>query len=132
MSSALTVLYAEDDPDIQMIASMALEDIGGLKVHLCNDGNQAITDYPQVAPDIVLLDVMMPDKDGPSALNELQARYGAQLPPVIFITAKASAKEVDRLKSLGACGVITKPFDPMSLADEVTSLYKEFNDAAKQ
>lgn len=125
MEKQLRVLYAEDDPDIQMIASMALEDIGGLNVHLCADGNEAIEQYAEIQPDVLLLDVMMPDKDGPAALSELQTIYGDKLSPTIFITAKASSKEVERLLSFGACGVITKPFDPMALAEEVTALYEK-------
>ena len=125
MSQPLTIVYAEDDPDIQMIATIALKDIGGFEVHICNDGNEAIEKLNTVEPDLILLDVMMPIKDGPTALQELIKIHGNNLAPVVFITAKASSKEVDKLIELGAVGVITKPFDPMSLAKEVTALIQE-------
>lgn len=126
MTQHLTILYAEDDPDIQMIASMALEDIGGFNVYLCNNGEEAVqlVTTRQVKPNLILLDVMMPQKDGPTALLELQSAMGSELPPVVFITAKASASEVERLIALGAHSVITKPFDPMTLADEVASCWE--------
>ncbi|RTE86583.1 MULTISPECIES: response regulator [Gammaproteobacteria] len=125
MSETLSIVYAEDDPDIQMIATIALKDIGGFEVHICNDGNEAIEKLNTIKPDLILLDVMMPKKDGPTALHELKQIHGSNLPPVVFITAKASSKEVDKLIELGAVGVITKPFDPMSLAQEVTALIQE-------
>lgn len=125
MKTSLTILYAEDDQDIQMIASMALSDIGGFKVHLCNNGAEALEQAPLIQPDLILLDVMMPQMDGPSALVALQQSLGDELPPVVFITAKASSQEITRLMGMGASNVITKPFDPMTLADNVMDCWRE-------
>lgn len=122
VNTSITVLYAEDDPDIQMIATMALEDIGGLQLHLCNNGCEALALLESMTPDVILLDVMMPKMDGPTALKELQKRHGDNLPPVAFITAKASSQETDRLLALGAVAVITKPFNSATLADDVVAL----------
>lgn len=124
MSLNLTILYAEDDPDIQMIASMALSDIGGFTVFLCNNGEEAIQQTLALKPDLILLDVMMPQKDGPTAFLELQQQLGDDMPPVVFITAKASAQEGERLLQLGATDIITKPFDPMTLADDISACWE--------
>jgi CheY-like chemotaxis protein len=91
LTSKLTVLYAEDDPDIQMIASMALGDIGGFNVSLCENGEEAVAQALTVKPDLILLDVMMPKMDGPAAFLKLQSLLGDTIPPVVFITAKASS-----------------------------------------
>lgn len=119
MKTSIKIVYAEDDPDIQMIATMALEDIGGHSLHLCNNGVEAVAMLERIQPDLILLDVMMPEMDGPTAFIELKKRHGDSLPPTVFITAKASHQETSRLMELGATDVITKPFDPMSLADDV-------------
>ncbi|EGN75884.1 response regulator with CheY-like receiver [Idiomarina sp. A28L] len=124
MKTPLTVLYAEDDPDIQMIASMALEDIGGFELHFCNDGREVVAKLENLQPDLILLDVMMPNMDGPTAFKELKKRHCDNLAPVVFITAKASSHEIARLMAMGAIGVITKPFDPMTLADNVMTYWK--------
>lgn len=124
MKTSLIVVYAEDDPDIRMIASMALEDIGGFELHFCNNGREAVAKLEDLQPDLILLDVMMPEMDGPTAFKELQNRHGDELPPVVFITAKASSQETSRLMELGATSVITKPFDPMTLAENVMACWE--------
>lgn len=125
LSEPLTILYAEDDPDIQMIGSMALADIGGFQLHLSNNGAEAVIAVDSVNPDLILLDVMMPQMDGPSALEALREKLGDKLPPVVFITAKASSQEIERLMALGATDVITKPFDPMTLADDIMRCWRQ-------
>lgn len=72
MKTSITIVYAEDDPDIQMIAEMALADIGGHKIHLCNNGVEAVAMLERIQPDLILLDVMMPEMDGPTAFIELK------------------------------------------------------------
>ena len=123
--SSLKILYAEDDPDIQMIASMALEDIGGFTLRICDNGSEVLGAYQEYQPDLILLDVMMPEIDGPMALAQLQERFANSLPPVVFITAKASTQEIERLMALGATAVITKPFNPMTLADDVQGIWSK-------
>jgi CheY-like chemotaxis protein len=72
-------------------------------------------------PDAILLDVMMPDLDGPSTLAELRADPATRAIPVLFLTAKTQAAERSRLVELGADGILTKPFDPLKLAGEVAA-----------
>jgi two-component system OmpR family response regulator len=117
------VLYVEDDADIRTIASLALETVGGLTLQACASGAEALAQAAAFAPDLLLLDVMMPCMDGPTTLSRLRELPVTRDVPVIFMTAKVQASEVQHYKSLGALGVISKPFDPMTLAKEVQALW---------
>ncbi len=116
------VLYVEDEPDIQTIAQIALETIGGFTVRTCSSGHEALSAAPGFAPDCILLDVMMPGMDGPSTLAALRMLPVCADVPVIFITAKVQPAEVAHYKALGALDVIAKPFDPMTLAATVRKI----------
>lgn len=125
MASALsTILYIEDEPDIQTVAKLALEMVGGYIVHTANNGTEGLRLYQQVKPDLVLLDVMMPGMDGQEILSAIRALPEGKHQPVIFITAKAQPNEIKNYMALGASGVIQKPFDPIMLAAEVHQLWQ--------
>ena len=120
------ILYVEDDADIQTVAQIALEVVGGFSLKTCSSGAQAITEVSNgFVPDLLLLDVMMPNMDGPTTLAELRKLAVTQATPVIFMTAKVQSSEMEFYKSLGAIGVIAKPFDPMELSTQVRSLWQE-------
>lgn len=112
------ILYVDDDPDIREVALMALELDGGLEVRACASGADALAQAPTFKPALILLDVMMPQMDGPATLAGLRADPRTAGVAVVFITARTQTAEVERLKGLGALGVIPKPFDPMTLADQ--------------
>jgi CheY-like chemotaxis protein len=115
------ILYVEDEPDIRAVAKLAIEAVGGLGLELCSSGAEAIgrLESGGVPPQLVLLDVMMPDMDGPTTLRRLRGIAGLETLPVMFMTAKIRSSEVAQLKALGAVDVIAKPFDPMTLADDI-------------
>ena len=115
----MKVLIVDDEPDIRRIAKLGLARVGGMEVVEATNGTEALARAREDHPDAVLLDVMMPGLDGPSTLARLREDPATSAIPVVFLTAKAIATEVDRLKSLGAAGVLTKPFDPMTLAREL-------------
>ncbi len=119
------VLYVEDDADIRAIAELALQDVGGFSAKLCSSGAEAVEVAPGFQPDLILLDVMMPEMDGPETLKALRKIEATQTTPVIFMTARIQRTEIDEYLSLGALGVIPKPFDPMTLADEIRRIYQE-------
>lgn len=125
MSELKRILYVEDDPDIQMVAQMALEVVGSFTLRTCSSGQEAIQAAADFAPDLILLDVMMPHMDGPSTPAQLRQLPATATTPVIFMTAKVQAAEVTYYKSLGAVGVIAKPFDPMALAQQVHQSWQE-------
>jgi CheY-like chemotaxis protein len=124
MTDALKkILYVEDETDIQTVAKLALETVGGFEVMICSSGAEALEKAPLFKPDILLLDVMMPGMDGPDTLVALLSNESMKTTPAIFLTAKAMPAEVERYKKLGALDVIPKPFDPMTLADQVKAIW---------
>ncbi|HQT02483.1 MAG: hypothetical protein B7Z05_07765 [Thiotrichales bacterium 32-46-8] len=119
MSELQRILYIEDEADIRTVALLALEVVGGFTVKACASGQEALAEAEAFAPDLILSDVMMPEMDGPTTFKALKALPSLSHVPVIFMTAKVQADEIDYFKSLGVSDVIAKPFDPMTLADQV-------------
>jgi len=115
----MKVLVVDDEPDIRRIARLGLSRVGGMEVVEATNGIEGLARAKAERPDAILLDVMMPGLDGPSTLARLREDPDTASMPVVFLTAKAIAAEVDRLRGLGAAGVLTKPFDPMTLAREL-------------
>lgn len=125
MSELKKILYVEDQKDIQMIARVALESISHYEVKICDGGEQALDCMAKCSPDLILLDVMMPGIDGPGTMIEMRKREELQSIPVIFMTAKVLPNEVDELMSLGALGVISKPFDPVTLGSQIQEIWDQ-------
>ena len=119
MSELRRVMCVEDDPDIRMIIEFSLSTLGGYQVCLCAEGRAALAQAPHFKPDLVLLDVMMPGLSGPETLAGLRKQAGMAGVPVIFMTAKAMPDEVEELLQYGATGVIVKPFDPVTLPQDI-------------
>jgi CheY-like chemotaxis protein len=119
------ILYVEDEPDIQAVARIALETVGGFSIKICQHGQQALAEAAEFKPDLLLLDVMMPDMDGPTTLAELHKQPELANIPAIFMTAKVQPQEVAQLRTMGAVDVITKPFDPMTLSDQIRKIWAE-------
>ena len=121
------ILYVEDDPDIQTVARMALEMVGGYTLEVCSSGDEAIVKGPDFNPDLILLDVMMPGMDGPTTLASLREIPQLEKTTAIFMTAKVMPSDLQRYKELGAADVIPKPFDPMTLAQQVREIWSADN-----
>jgi len=119
-----TILLVEDNHDIRTIVKAALESVGGFEVRACESGAEALAAVAGFAPQLILLDVMMPDLDGPGVLVRLRERPDTKGIPVVFLTAKATKDEVERLRALGAADVLTKPFDPMTLHERVKAAWE--------
>lgn len=117
------ILYVEDEPDIQAVAQIALESVGGFTLKICSDGLSALEEATDFAPDLLLLDVMMPGMDGPTTLSELRKIPALNQTPAIFMTAKVQSHEVEELINLGAIAVIAKPFDPMTLSSQIMEIW---------
>ncbi len=116
------VLLIDDDPNIRMVAQIGLEDVGGWQVFAASNGQDGLALAEKHLPDVILLDVMMPTMDGPTTLSRLRSIPALAQMPVIFLTAKVQKNEVAHYLSLGAKGVITKPFDPLTLPKEIIAL----------
>lgn len=124
MNTLKRLLYVEDEPDIRAVAQVALQHIGGFDLKVCESGEQAVREAVAFSPDMVLLDVMMPGMDGPGTLRALRALPELQAVPMAFMTAKVQPDEVAQFVAMGAVDVIAKPFDPMTLADQVRALWE--------
>ena len=125
MTTLQRILYVEDEADIRAVAQLALESVGGFTVKTCSSGEEALREVEAFAPELILLDVMMPGMDGPSTLRALRNIPALAEVPVAFMTAKVQPAEIEYFRSLGARDVIPKPFDPMTLADQVRSIWKD-------
>lgn len=123
MTETLKILYVDDEDDIREIAVMALELDSEISVRNCESGIEALTVAAEWHPDLILLDVMMPGMDGPETLEQLRQAPETAAIPVIFITARTQPDDIKRFMSLGAAGVISKPFDPMSLGEQARALF---------
>jgi CheY-like chemotaxis protein len=119
-----TVLYVDDEPDIREIVGLALGLVEGLNVELCESGERALQRLPDITPDLVLLDVMMPGTDGPTTLKRMRADPRFANIPVVFVTAKAMPAEVARFRELGAVAVIAKPFDPLQFGQQIVAIWE--------
>lgn len=117
--TTLRILHVDDESDIREVVEISLGLDPGLATRSCGSGEEALAAAIDWQPDIILCDVMMPVMDGPATLMRLRENALTANIPVIFMTARAQTRELDRFRSLGALGVIPKPFDPMTLAASV-------------
>ena len=117
----MTVVLAEDDPDIQLVARLALKRAGFI-VTVVSNGQEAIETVRRQPPDVVLLDWMMPELDGLETCRRLKADPQTAGIPVVFLTAKSQEAEIQRGLSLGASGYVTKPFDALTLGDQIKEI----------
>lgn len=116
------LLIIDDDEDIREVATLILESLAEFDVVAASSGLAGLASAGSELPDVILLDVMMPGLDGPSTLARLRGSNTTRAIPVIFLTAKVQAADRKRLSELGAAGIIAKPFDPMSLADDIFAI----------
>ena len=117
------ICYVEDDEDIQRIVRMSLERVGKMTVALVTDPTQALATIAEFRPDLVMLDWMMPVMDGPTLFRQMKLRPETAALPVVFITARASPRDLEELKALGAAGTISKPFSPKDLPEQLKAIW---------
>ena len=119
------VCYVEDDEDIQRIVRVSLERIGKMTVELVTDPMVAIGAITSFKPDLVMLDWMMPGMDGPTLFRKMKQLPEVSALPVVFITAKATQRDMDELIALGAAGAISKPFSPKDLPEQLRAIWSK-------
>ena len=115
------ILVIDDEADIRVVSRMSLEKVGGWEVLEADSGARGIELAEAERPDAILLDAMMPEMDGPATIQKLKAAVATREIPVVFLTAKLQPAERERYVELGAVGVLAKPFDPMTLPDDVAA-----------
>jgi CheY-like chemotaxis protein len=118
-----SLVFVDDDEDIREIVGMALGLDGTLDVTTTPGGEHALAMMRARRPDLVVMDVMMPGMDGPAVLDRMRADASLRHIPVIFMTAKSDPADTARFRQLSAIGVISKPFDPMTLGAQVRALW---------
>ncbi len=116
------VLIVDDDDDIREVAQAALRWVGGWQVDAARSGQEALALAAEIHPEVILLDVMMPDMDGPTTLGRLRDEAETTGIPVILLTAKTPSRQEADWAALGVVGMIAKPFDPMALPGQVARL----------
>lgn len=125
MSSQLKkILLVEDDPDIQLITRLGLELAGGYEVRVCASGAEAAQSAAAYAPDLILLDMMMPGMDGLATMDALRKLPGLAATPMVFFTANTQQQVRQDLLHRGALGVIIKPVEPNSLVAQIQALWQ--------
>lgn len=118
------ILLVEDEEDIRAVAEIALESVGGFELKVCASGAEALESIAGFAPQLIVLDVMMPGMEGPETLREIRKLPEYTLTPAVFMTAKVQADEIRSYLAGGAAGVIPKPFDPMTLSDRILEIWQ--------
>lgn len=128
MTELSKILYAEDEPDVQTVVELTVQAMSEYQIRICDNGKKLLECVDEYNPDLILLDVMMPEMDGPTTFKHLQLKESTKDIPVIFMTAKAQVQEVEIFKETGVLGVITKPFDPMNLCEEIREIWSKNNE----
>ena len=118
----MKVLIIDDDDDIRLITSMSLGLLGGATVFEANNGADGVAKAQEHSPDVILLDMIMPEMDGAQTISMLRNNEQTAAIPVIFITTRAFDDDIEQMLRMGAKAVLTKPFDPTSLATKIRDI----------
>lgn len=118
----IKALYVDDDADIATVVELCLELDSDFKVDSVRSGKEALHIAELWKPNVILLDYMMPEMDGPTTFRHLRKNETTADIPVIFVTAKSMQEDIDMLLGMGATGVVSKPFDPTTLAKDVKTM----------
>ncbi len=116
------ILIIDDEDDIRQVAALSLETIAGWEVAVASSGAQGLARAVDYQPDAILLDVMMPGMDGPSTFRELRKNPATSKIPVLLLTAKVQSTDQRRFADLGVEAILFKPFDPLTLATQISSV----------
>jgi CheY-like chemotaxis protein len=116
------ILIIDDEDDIREVAALSLQTVAGWEVVMASSGAQGLARAIEHKPDAILLDVMMPGMDGPTTFRELRKNPATAHIPVVLLTAKVQSSDQRRFADLGVESVLFKPFDPMTLADQISGV----------
>jgi two-component system OmpR family response regulator len=129
-STLQRILIVDDDPDILAIAQFALEQVGGFTVAICNSGHEALGLAPMWRPDLIILDLMMPEMDGWQTLTALRSIPAMLTTPVMILSATIHPDTIALNRGMRVIGSITKPFDPMTFSQEIHALWHSYHSQA--
>lgn len=120
VGSMRRILIIDDEDDIRQVAALTLEAIAGWQVSMASSGVEGIRKAIAEQPEAILMDVMMPDMDGPSTVREMRKHKEIAHIPVLLLTAKVQGVDQRRFADLGVAAVLFKPFDPLTLAEQIS------------
>lgn len=124
MKALQRILHIEDVPSIQIVTRIALEKIGGFQVLSCASAQAALAEVRAFAPDLILLDVMLPQMDGIELLRQLDGLVDLQQTPVVLLTGHLEPARRAELEQLGVREVLPKPFDPLQLTAQLRAIWE--------
>jgi CheY-like chemotaxis protein len=127
LKSLQRILLADDEPDILEVSRIALETVGGYKVAVCESGADFLKLLPEFEPDFVIIDALMPDMNGLEVLSQMRMVDGFRKTPAVFLTGLVLERDLRALRASGAAAVITKPFDPMKLPQQINDIWREID-----
>nr|WP_272887417.1 response regulator [Stutzerimonas stutzeri] len=122
------ILHVEDVPSIQVVTRIALEKLGGFQVLSCASGQDALGQAQQFVPDMILLDVMLPQMSGLELLRQLALQIDLPQTPVVLLTGQQEPADLAELKRLGVRSLLQKPFDPLQLAAQLNEIWEAEHD----
>jgi len=117
-----SILLIDDEPNLAEVIAVCLESFKGWQVCIVNSGKEGLKIVEALAPDAILLDVMMPEMDGITVFQQFQENAATQNIPVILLTAKVQASDRFRFSQLGVAGIIAKPFEPIKISDQIAQI----------
>lgn len=124
MRALKRILHIEDVPSIQIVTRIALERIGGFEVLSCASAQAALAEVRAFAPDLILLDVMLPQMDGIELLRQLAGLVDLQQTPVVLLTGHLERERLTELQQMGVREVLQKPFDPLQLTAQLRAVWE--------
>ena len=121
-----TLLYIDDDASLRALVEIALTTLGSYSVRSCASGADALSILQHFVPDMILLDMTMPDMDGLETLNRIRTLETGKNIPIVFMTGESNPELLDTLRQAGVLDIISKPFNPMQLATQVQALWNQY------
>ncbi len=128
MAELKKIMYAEDDEDIRTIVKICIDNFSNWEIEFAENGKILLDRVSDYNPDLILMDVMMPEMDGITTLKCLREKPQTSLIPVIIMSAKVQEAEIEEYKQQDILGVISKPFDPTQLVSQIEELWKNYQD----
>lgn len=122
------ILHVDDVPSIQVVTRIALEKLGGFQILSCASGAEALEQVRQFDPDMILLDLELPQMDGLELLQELSQLIDLQRVPVVLLSGHKEPEELTELRHLGVRQLLLKPFDPLQLATQLNAIWEAENE----
>lgn len=120
------ILFIDDDADIHLILTMSLSDLANVEVRSAMSGEEGVKVAMEFQPDLIILDVMMPGMDGIATLQVIKLVPSLAKTPVVFLTAKAQRSEIESYLKYGIIDVISKPFNPITISEQVQTIWQNY------